>query len=214
MRIGTGSTVEERRRLRWCRAARRASCQGLLWGAAFSWALTGLGGLLVPRAGHAADGEAQLKAALLYNFARFTDWPVEVLSPSAPLTIGLVGDDPGAPALESIDGRSAHGHTIATRRIHPGESCDGCQVVYVCRSEAERWPELTRTLKGKPLLLVSELETFAHTGGVIRLFWVGNRIRFEINISEGRRRSLQLAAQLLSLADVYDERPTDKAAMP
>ena len=153
----------------------------------------------------ASPPEAELKAALLYNFARFTEWPADALPPKGDLAIAVIGDGPDAPALDLIAGRSIAGHAIVVRRSSHGEGVERCQVVYVCRSERKRWPELAKQLAGRPVLVASEIETATHSGAVVRLFWVGNRMRFEINVTEGRRRSLRMAPELLSLADIYKE---------
>src|SRR5262245_39798930 len=101
--------------------------------------------------------EYQVKAAFLYNFAKFVDWPSAAFGrPDDPFTICLAGD-PFAGALEKvIQGEALNGRRLAVRRIAPAESIQGCQIMYVDSSQDRRYSEMNATVANAPILTVGE----------------------------------------------------------
>src|SRR5258708_2722712 len=96
-------------------------------------------------------GEYELKAAFLYTFAQFTEWPAEAFpSPSAPLIIGIVGDDPFGRILDdAIQQEPIHGHPTAIRRLQRGESLTSCHVVFVSSSERRQLPQILAEIRSE-----------------------------------------------------------------
>ena len=157
--------------------------------------------------------EYQVKAAFLYNFAQFVEWPSQAFSsPNDPFTFCLAGD-PFQGALDrTIQGETLGGRPLAVRRIGSPEDVRGCQLVYVGPSEGQRSAEIINAAANAPILMVGETEDFITTGGMIRFTQSGQRIRFEINPDAAERASLKVSSRLLRLADIV--RPRRRAANP
>jgi hypothetical protein len=158
-------------------------------------------------------GEYQVKAAFLYNFAKFIEWPSRAFSrPDDPFTFCLLGD-PFEGALErTIQGETLSGRQLAVRRMMPGENVRGCHIIYAGPSEARRSAEIINAAGSAPILVVGEAQDFINAGGMIRFTESGHRIRFEINPDAAERASLKVSSRLLRLADIV--RPRQRAGVP
>lgn len=152
--------------------------------------------------------EYDLKAAFLYNFAHFVDWPAEALGdPPATFVIGVLGDNPFGTSLdEVVANESVRGHPMAVRHLASAAEATGCQIVFVCRSEAERARPLLDALAGHPVLTVADLEHFAARGGMIEFVMSGGRLRLEINPQAARAARLVISSKLLRQADLVSGR--------
>jgi YfiR/HmsC-like len=153
----------------------------------------------------ARPSEAELKAAFLYNFIKFTEWPSEEMAnKSEPFVIGMLGKDPlGAVLDKTIEGESYLQKTIVVRRFaRMEESVGHSQVLFISSSEEGNLAAILKLLDGHPVLTVSEIENFAQRGGVIKLARESNRIVFEINLDSAKRAGLAMNAQLLKLARI------------
>ncbi|HYR85877.1 MAG TPA: YfiR family protein [Terriglobia bacterium] len=168
---------------------------------------------VAPSASQSPTVEYQVKAAFLYNFAQFVEWPSQAFSsPSDPFTFCLVGD-PFEGALEkTLQGETLGGRPLAARRIGAPEDVRGCQLVYVGLSEVRRSAEIINAAANAPILMVGETEEFINAGGMIRFTQSGQRIRFEINPDAAERASLKVSSRLLRLADIV--RPRRRAGSP
>lgn len=162
-----------------------------------------------PRARATVLSEYELKAAFLFNFARFVEWPAEVLPPAnQPIVIGIVGTDPFGESLDAIvKGETIKGHRLVVRRCHAREEIEGCQVLYIGRSEAARLPVILARLKGRPILTVSDNDRFAFSGGIIGLVMEEGRVRIQINLDRARESQLVISAKLLRPALVIRDNP-------
>lgn len=152
--------------------------------------------------------EYHVKAAYILNFARFVVWPADVLPPSSPLEIGIVGDDPFGAALEEVlRGKSANGHPIQLRHLHWNDVLTSCQIIFISTSEEGHLPQILRYLGQDSVLTVSDIDRFSLRGGVIELRMVGNRVRFDINRAPAIAARLSVSSKLLSVARaVHDGR--------
>jgi hypothetical protein len=151
--------------------------------------------------------EYQIKAAFLYNFAQFVEWPAQAFSrPDAPFTFCLAGD-PFKGALEkTIHGETLNGRPLTARRVGPGEDIQGCHVIYIGTSEARRSAEIIAAATKAPILTVGETDDVINAGGIIRFIESGHRIRFAINPDAAERASLKVSSRLLRLADIVRPR--------
>jgi hypothetical protein len=151
--------------------------------------------------------EYQIKAAFLYNFVQFVKWPGTTFpSSDSPFHIGILGDDPFGSALDdTIAGESIDGHRLSVMRSPRIEELEGCQVIFVCRSEGNNLDAILSQLKSKPILTVSELEGFAGKGGDIDFYLSGGKVRFEINPQSARQCGLKMSSQLLSLGKIVQQ---------
>ncbi|HXH38578.1 MAG TPA: YfiR family protein [Thermoanaerobaculia bacterium] len=151
-------------------------------------------------------GEYQVKAAYLLNFARFVEWPTDVLSPSSPITIVIVGDDSFGGALEEVlRGKSANGHPIHLRHQRWNDVLTHYQIVFISASEEPHLPEILRDLGPASVLTVSDIDRFSLRGGVIEFRMVGNRVRFDINRTPALAAQLTISSKLLGVARAVHE---------
>jgi len=149
----------------------------------------------------AAPSEYQMKAAFLYNFAKYVDWPVSVLPEHAPLVIGVIGEDPFDGALDAIiRNKVIGGHALIARHIALLHDVTNCQVLFISSSEKKHWPEITKTLEGSSVLTVSEnWDQFIAGGGMIYFFMEDRRVCFDINDIAARKANLNISSKLIQL---------------
>jgi hypothetical protein len=149
-----------------------------------------------------AASEYQVKAAFLFNFVKFTEWPaVAFTNSAAPLVIGVLGTDPFGSALDDVvKGEVINGRSLVVKRFPSGDTPAACHVLFVSRSEKARLPDLRAELKQKPVLTVSDLDQFCQQGGMINLVLsAGGTVKPEINPEASRSAGLQISSKLLNL---------------
>jgi hypothetical protein len=164
--------------------------------------------LALPPAGHgqAADSqptEYQLKAAYLYHFAQFVDWPPAAFpQPNAPLIIGVLGENPfGKDLPHTVEGKVLNNHPLMVQEYHSlAEITNNCQILFISSSEKKRLPEIFAALKGTSILTVSEVDHFTDNGGMVDFVLENDRIRFQINETTVEKAGLKMSFKLLSLA--------------
>ena len=140
--------------------------------------------------------EYQVKAAFVFNFAKFVQWP----DPAGPLVIGVVGDSPiERQLLDTVRGRAIAGRPLQVRRVG-AEELTGCHVLFISASEARRTPEILGRAERLAVLTVGETGSFLREGGIVRFFVDQGRVRFQINAAAADRAGLKINSQLLSLA--------------
>jgi hypothetical protein len=149
----------------------------------------------------------ELKAAFLFNFAKFTGWPAEVVSLNSPLVLCVTGDGAVADALEKmVHGHQIDGHSVVIARGKV-EGLPTCHVLYAAGLDGKQTLRLLDSMKGLAVLTVSDREQFTQSGGVASLFVDNGKMRFAINQDAAERAHLTLSSRLLSLAKlVKDER--------
>jgi YfiR/HmsC-like len=159
---------------------------------------------LGPGRAQAQSREYQLKAAFLFNFAQFVKWPPGVFpTADAPFDIGILGDDPFGPALEeTVQGATIDNHRMTVVRAQKIEELKDCQMIFVSRSEEGHVGEILTQLASRPILTVSEVESFAQDGGDIDFYLSDGKVRFEINPQSAQRCGLRISSQLLSLGKI------------
>ena len=159
---------------------------------------------LAPDALAQSASEPALKAAFLYNFAKFAEWPADA-APSDPLTICVFGDTPIADALdETVKGRTVDGRKTVVVRVKP-EGFRGCHVLYLAGLDSKRAQAIVDDLKGAPVLTVGDREQFAQGGGIAGLFVEQGRMRFAINVEAAQRGRLRISSRLRSLAKIVKD---------
>ncbi len=153
--------------------------------------------------------EYDVKAAFLYNFAKFVEWPPDALgSPEEPMEICVFGDDPFGESLDAVvRGETLNGRRLVVRRTRSLADLRDCQAVFLPGAERSRLAEALATLRGASVLTVGEVDGFLSQGGMIRFVLDQGRVRFEINQEAAERGGLKLSSKLLRLARaVYPER--------
>jgi hypothetical protein len=148
-----------------------------------------------------APSEYQMKAAFLYNFAKFVDWPPQTLPENSPVIIGVLGSDPFDGALETtLRNKLVNGHPLVSRRIKSASDATECHILFISSSEKKRWPEISAALAGSSVLTVSEnWDHFTDAGGMIYFFMENRRVCFDINAEAAGRVSLKISSKLLLL---------------
>ena len=154
--------------------------------------------------------ECEIKAAFLYNFTKFVDWPGQTFANAdAPIVIGVLGDSPCVQALERlVKDRKVNGRTIVVRRIASAEEAKVTHMLFVGSGHEAQFAGLKPAIESLPVLTVGESAGFATLGGAVDFVPQADKIRFEINIGVAERAGLKISAQLQKLAAVVHRSPT------
>jgi hypothetical protein len=146
--------------------------------------------------------EYQVKAAFLYNFARFVEWPAEPRhDPGAPFVIAILGRDPfGAVLDETVAGKTVAGRPIEVRRIPRVDEARDAQIVFISPSERPNTDAILKALVRPGVLTVGDMDGFAQRGGAINFTLQARKVRFEINPAAAEQAGLKMSSQLLKLA--------------
>jgi len=147
-------------------------------------------------------GEYQVKAAFLYNFVKFVEWPgVRGGSSQNPIVIGILGPDPFGPVLDrTFADKMVGGRRFELRRYGTVEELQLSHVLFVSSTLKRDWSKVLAAVQGTPVMTVSDEGGFVKSGGIIELLLEDNKIRFDIHLSAGKRSGLKISAQLLQLA--------------
>jgi YfiR/HmsC-like len=162
--------------------------------------------LLQPQLARAqAVSEYQVKAAYLYNFAKFVDWPAESFtSPAAPIRLCVLNDRPFQTQLEQIvNGKKIIGRPVLAIAVQTGEESRDCQVLFISSSQQPR--HIFDLLQEASVLTVGETASFLEEGGIINFVIQGNQVHFEVNHKAATKARLRVSSRLLSLAKTVIE---------
>ena len=180
------------------------------------------------RAESAREREYKIKAAFVYNFIKFIDWPQEKTpDKDAPITIGVIGSDTVVKAFDPVRNKQVKGRRLVIKRFEEWdklkksqekndsawkeklEALKKCRVLFICTCESGKKEvpvEIIKALKGSGILLVGEMPGFLEKGGVINFVTENKKVRFEVNSTSAKRNKLKIRSQLLKLAKrVYKE---------
>lgn len=180
-------------------------------------------GLITPQAAGEDEGapsqEYKVKAAFLYNFLKFVDWPNgKEADADQPITLGIIGKDPFEKAFEPVKDKKVKNRDVVIKRfksvtelIEQGEkgkseldkqieAAKKCHLLFICSSEKEGLKEILTGLKDCPVLTVGDSKDLLESGGIINFVMEQQKVRFEINESAAKRSRLKISSQLLRLA--------------
>lgn len=160
-----------------------------------------------PATAQAMANEYEVKAAFLYNFARFVEWPNGTFANStSALTVCVLGKDPFGKAIDdAILGKRIAEHPAILARGKRIQDLPDCQIIFVSASDSPQLPEILRELHGHKVLVVGETENFAGSGGAIQFVLEANRVRFAINTDAADRAGLKVSSKLLALATIVHD---------
>ncbi len=148
--------------------------------------------------------EPALKAAFIYNFARFTTWPADLPATDS-FAICVLGDAAVGDALErAVAGRQLMERPIAVTSMTPATPKRTCRILYVSGVPVRQAAELVSELRDAPVLTISNLEGFTSAGGMTQFFFEHGQLRFRIHLESAKRAGLQISSRLLVMA-----RPND-----
>lgn len=159
------------------------------------------------RCAETSSGEYSLKAAFIYNFSKFMDWPDNAFHGKNEFCIATLGRTPLDRSLAALSGRPVHGRTIVFRQVATAEEATRCQVLFIGRSELSRMDAILETLRDLPVLTIADRADFSKRGGMLTLDQENGRIVFDINYRETQRSRLKPSSQLMKLARKIYGRP-------
>ena len=173
-----------------------------------------LGGMLLAAGGGARGDETakgvlseyQIKAAYLYYFTTFVDWPSESYSRTdETVVVGVLGEDPfGAILDETLRGKSVNSRKLVVKRFSSIKEARDSHVLFISSSERDRLPSILKALEGAAVLTVGDLDQFASRGGQIAFRTEDKKVRFDINVAAVQRAHLKISAQLMKLGRIVD----------
>lgn len=160
-----------------------------------------------PEAQGSELSEYAIKAAYLYNFAKFVEWPSDTFADkNAPLTIAVVGNDPFGPLLDQcLNGKNINNRPFVVQRVKWPADLRKFQIVFIGSSEERRIPKITESLQGAPVLTVSETELVTRSKCVINFVVEAQKVRFEVDIDSAEQARLKISSKLLMLARVFKD---------
>lgn len=148
--------------------------------------------------------EYDVKAAFLYKFALFIDWPEKAFAEtSSSFIFGILGNDPFDKTIdEMLSNKKIKGKSIIIKRYASYKEIDNCHVLFISKSKRHRLKTIFRYLATKPILTVGETPGFADAGGIINFIHQNKNIRFEINNESAQKHHLNISSKLLRLAKI------------
>ncbi|MBN2137739.1 MAG: YfiR family protein [Sedimentisphaerales bacterium] len=168
------------------------------------------------RAETASVEEYKMKAAFLYNFAKFVDWPNDkTADANKPISISIVGKDPFGKVFEPIEKKPIKGRKIVIKRFKSFkeikesgrevldrqiDAMRKSHIMFLCSSESEAYDEIIKALNNHPILTVADRSGFIEVGGIVNFATIDKKVRFEINAAAAKKKQLKIRSQLLRLA--------------
>jgi hypothetical protein len=145
--------------------------------------------------------EQDIKAGLIYNFLRYTQWP-PAQERNTPMVVCLYGGDPFGGRLSPMAGRTVNQRPIELRAVHTQPQLDACSLVFINAAERAEWPSLRYYLARRSVLTVSDYDGFARAGGMLEFTRINDRIGVRVNVEAARAVNLTVEERLLRLASV------------
>jgi hypothetical protein len=147
--------------------------------------------------------EYLIKAAFLFNFAKFVEWPADSFKDDlSPINLYILGTDPFGPALDIIKDKTVKGRPLKIKRANKVDDIEACHILFISASEKENLKQILYALRNSSTLTVSETEGFAQMGGIINFVIINKKVHFEINLDAAQRSRLKMSSQLLKLAKI------------
>ena len=147
-----------------------------------------------------AQSEDGIKAAFIYNFAKFTNWPAKAFADAnAPINVGFVAADSMADLFEkNVTGKNANGRDFAVKRLSGSAGAESCQIVYI--GDGQQAAAVIAAAKGKPILTVGNSDAFAGAGGMVNFIKDGAKIKFDLDLGATSSAELKLDEKIRQLA--------------
>jgi hypothetical protein len=167
--------------------------------------------LLLAPATRAQDAELEykVKAAFLFNFISFVEWPAgKLAAKDTDVIVGCLPDDPAAPVLaRALEGKTVEGRRIKLVVFKDTDDFRDCHLLFIGRARREKVDDVLSRLKQTPVLTVSEIDQFAQRGGMINFVRHERTFRFEINLGAAERAGLRISSKLASMATIVKTAP-------
>jgi hypothetical protein len=151
--------------------------------------------------------EYEVKAAYIYYFAKFTEWPSEVLPNSnSPIIIGIIGNSEFASTLENIvKGKTVQNHPILIHNLKIPAIFSGCHIIFISSYEQQHVNQIIGSLRSASILTVTEAEKSSRSKGLINLLVEEGKVHFEIDLASTTKAGLKISSKLLRLANAFAE---------
>lgn len=148
--------------------------------------------------------EYKIKAAFLFNFTHFVEWPANSFSTSqSPLVIGILGPNPFGNHLEElIAGESVEKHPLLIKHFSTTDEVDNCHILFINIKDKKTLLSTIEKLKGKNILTVSDVDQFSKLGGMIRLYTKDDKVNIEINLDATKEEDIVVSSKLLKLSEI------------
>lgn len=146
--------------------------------------------------------ESEIKAAYLYKFATFVEWPEGSFArPDSVLQIGVAGNDALAEHLaRTVGGRSVNGHAVAIRKVRRGESLAGLHILFVGARDRASIGDYLQSARGQSVLTVTDTDEALALGSMVNFVIDGQRLRFEVALDHVAPSRLRISARMLAAA--------------
>ena len=159
--------------------------------------------------------EYLIKAAILFNLAKFATWPDSAFNNAdTPLRLCILGRDPFGPALESLQGKQIGLRNLVTTTIAEVKYAAACHVLFVSASEKDRLALILDALSELPVLTIADIAEFAVAGGIVGLSEADDRSVLEVNIGAANQAGLKLSSKLLRLVETVDTQAAQAGVAP
>lgn len=149
-----------------------------------------------------SPSQAQIAAAFVFNFAKFTEWPQQVFADSAtPLNVCFLGGDDVRISFQEISaGKAVNGRPILVRNVKSAGEVFDCRVVYMDSANSALFPGVMKNARQRCGLVIGTSDDFLARGGIIKLLVENNRMKFDVNVGAAGRAKIRLSSKLLALA--------------
>jgi hypothetical protein len=165
----------------------------------------GMACLLLTCGMEGATPEYKVKAAFIYNFAKFIEWPGgHFARTDSPFVVAVVGNDPFNGALDqAVANKQVGTHPVKVQHVESADNLGGCEILFIAGNDDETEANIIDKVKDKAVLTVGDSDHFDANGGSIRFFTEDHKMRFEINTDATDAAKLKISSKLLKLARIY-----------
>lgn len=155
------------------------------------------------RAAESVTEVPQIKAAMVFNMAKYVDWPPDTFArDDSPLVICTAGGGSMTAAMEILQGKQVKGHPVVVHQLSGAGESRSCHILVMGSVEPNALQNFLHKTSRQAVLTVSDRESFARSGGVVGFYREGNKLRFEINNEAAQEHRLKIGSQLLKLARI------------
>jgi hypothetical protein len=156
--------------------------------------------LLAFSGAHAAPSEYELKAAFVYQIAKFVEWPPT----NAPLRLCVVGGNPFGTSLEGVRGKLVNARKLEIAQLGAAGDPRECHLLFIAAGAERNLERINALARGAGILTIGDSEGFAQRGVMVNFFLENDKVRFEINLESVRQSGVSISSRLLSLARIVD----------
>lgn len=150
--------------------------------------------------------EYHVKAAFIYNFAKFVEWPQDKFdNNNDPVILCISSNNPQINVFFSLNNKTVGGKKMAVRKCEDLEDIKDCHILFLDSTDKEFIRENLKSVKEHSILTVGHIKGFTQMGGIINFFTVEDRLKFEVNLDAAKRSGLKLGSQLLMSAEIVTQ---------